>query len=71
MFSIQYDLITTGFYDGTTDAYNMTLHYTLLFNTFMYMQFFNEINSRKLDAKDFNIFSHIYNNFYFILILGS
>ena len=37
MFSIQYNMFNTGFYDGTTDAYNMTLHYTLLFNTFMYM----------------------------------
>ena len=70
MFDINYNYVNSSFYDKSTDALNMTLHYTLMFNTFMYMQFFNEVNCRKLGAKDFNIFSHFFNNLYFLIILG-
>jgi len=36
----------------------------------MLMQFFNEINSRKLGAKDFNVFKNFFNNLYFLSILA-
>ena len=37
MFGYNYDYVNTTFYDDTVDSYNMTLHYTLMFNTFMIM----------------------------------
>jgi len=76
MFGIKYDLIDTPFYvtsnnpllDGAPT--NKLVHYTFLFNTFMMMQLFNQINSRKLGAKEFNIFERFFNNFLFLLVLG-
>ena len=44
-------------------------HYTLIFNTFVLMQVFNEINARKLGAKEFNIFHGFLNNFMFLFII--
>jgi len=35
--------------DGT--ATNKAIHYTILFNTFIYMTLFNEINCRMVGAK--------------------
>lgn len=70
MFGINYNYVSTTFYDGTDEALNMTLHYTLMFNTFMIMQFCNEINCRKLGAKDFNVFTQFFNNYYFVGILA-
>lgn len=76
MFGIPYDLINTEFYvtsdnilyDGVPT--NKLIHYTFLFNTFVYMTLFNQVNSRKLGVKEYNIFSYIFNNFLFLLILG-
>ncbi len=33
--------------------YKRSKHYTLIFNTFVFLQLFNEINSRKLDKGEF------------------
>lgn len=44
-------------------------HYTLIFATFVMMQLFNMLNSRKLGLKEFNIFSNFFNNFWFFAIL--
>ena len=44
-------------------------HYTLIFHTFVFMQIFNEINSRKLGEYEFNVFSGFFNNFLFIFIM--
>jgi P-type Ca2+ transporter type 2C len=38
---------------------------TVVFNTFVWMQIFNEFNNRRLDNK-FNIFENIHKNFWFI-----
>jgi P-type Ca2+ transporter type 2C len=38
---------------------------TMVFNTFVWMQIFNQFNNRRLDNK-FNIFEGIHRNFYFI-----
>ncbi|KAK6542160.1 hypothetical protein TWF694_007925 [Orbilia ellipsospora] len=40
---------------------------TLVFNTFVWMQIFNQYNNRRLDNK-FNIFEGIHRNWFFILI---
>jgi len=45
-------------------------HYTMIFNTFVLMQLFNEWNSRKLRG-EFNILSGILNNRLFLIVSGS
>ena len=42
--------------------------YTMIFHTFVFMQVFNEINSRKLGAMDFNVFQGFFNNWLFLSI---
>jgi hypothetical protein len=42
-------------------------HYTMIFNTFILMQVFNEINARKL--RDYNVFKGFFNNWLFLMIL--
>jgi len=49
-----------------------TEHYTIMFNTFVFMQVFNEINSRKLGKNELNMFKGFFNNFLFIgIIIGT
>lgn len=43
------------------------LHYTIIFQVFVFMQIFNLINSRKIGDEK-NVFSHFFNNKYFIII---
>ena len=43
--------------------------YSIVFQTFVFMQLFNEINSRKLGEREFNVFAHFFNNWMFLLIL--
>jgi len=43
-------------------------HYTLIFNSFVWMQLFNEVNCRMLKG-EFNVFSGIFNNGLFCAIL--
>jgi len=45
-----------------------SLHYTFLFNTFVFLQIFNEINSRKVN-QEFNVFSGIFTNWIFIGVI--
>ena len=54
------------FYPG--GVYNEEKHYTLIFNTFVWCQFFNEINSRKVNG-EFNIFEGFFENAWFSIIL--
>jgi len=52
-------------------TYENGLQNTLIFNTFIFMQVFNEINCRKIQASDFNVFANFFNNpmFFFIMLL--
>lgn len=45
--------------------------YTIVFQTFVFMQLFNQINARKLGEHEYNVFSNFFNNCMFILILIS
>jgi Ca2+ transporting ATPase len=59
---------------GNTIVINMdkSTHYTLVFHTFVFMQVFNEINSRKLAPMEFNVFRGFFNNLLFLgIILGT
>ena len=44
-------------------------HYTFIFNTFIFMQVFNEINCRKIGDKEFNVFADFFNNPLFFVIV--
>lgn len=44
-------------------------HYAFLFNTYVMLQIFNEINARKLMANEINPFAGFFNNKFFLLIL--
>ncbi|KAJ3788040.1 Ca-transporting ATPase [Lentinula aff. detonsa] len=46
---------------------NNTIVQTLVFNTFVFAQIFNSVNSRRLDRR-LNIFEGVLNNWYFIVI---
>lgn len=43
--------------------------YTIIFQVFVFMQLFNQINSRKLGEREFNVFSNFFNNWMFLFIL--
>lgn len=43
-------------------------HFTLIFNTFVFMQIFNEINARKIHG-EWNVFSGIHKNFVFLCVV--
>jgi len=45
-----------------------SVHYTMVFNTFVFMQVFNEINSRKVDLQK-NVFEGIFTNYIFVAII--
>ena len=45
------------------------IHYTYIFNTFVFLQIFNQINCRKIGRRDLNVFEAMFHNLYFILVL--
>lgn len=48
---------------------NRCIVYTMIFHTFVFMQVFNEINSRKLGEYDYNVFQGFFNNWLFISVI--
>ena len=42
----------------------------MVFNTFVIMNLFNQLNSRKIGWNDVNIFDNFFNNFTFFIVLG-
>jgi len=45
-------------------------HLTIIFNTFVFLCFFNLINCRTVGIRDYNVFSNFFNNWMFIFILA-
>lgn len=43
--------------------------YTIVFQTFVFMQLFNQINARKLGEREYNVFAEFFNNPMFLIIL--
>ena len=43
---------------------------TIIFNTFVFMQIFNELNARKIGEKQYNPFARFFNNFLFLFIIA-
>jgi len=54
--------------DGELQGTCKTLKYTMIFQAFVFMQIFNEINSRKLGEREFNVFAGFFNNWLFLFI---
>jgi len=73
IFQLSYDENTPFYTEDATTGANVptekTRHYTLIFNTFVFMQVFNEINSRKLGAYEYNVFKGFFNNALFISVI--
>jgi magnesium-transporting ATPase (P-type) len=75
-FGKTYPYYDTDFYysgdDATkdTEAENKLFHFTMVFNTFVIMNLFNQLNCRKIGWKDVNIFDNFFNNFTFFIVLG-
>lgn len=44
---------------------------TLLFNSFIFLHLFNEINCRNVNGKSLNVFEHIHRNLYFIFVFAA
>ena len=61
------DKIFTPDMHGDYDHTEKMLHYTIIFQVFVFMQIFNLINSRKI-GDELNVFSHFFNNKWFIII---
>lgn len=47
----------------------MTRHYAFLFNMYVMLQIFNEINAKKLLPQEINVFAGFFNNWFFIIVL--
>ena len=45
-------------------------HFTVIFTTFVFLQFFNLINCRVIGANEYNIFKKPFNSWIFLLVLG-
>jgi len=43
---------------------------TIIFNTFVFLQWWNQINCRTVEARDFNVFRRFWGNWMFILVLA-
>ena len=72
MFGIEYNLISGDLYNSDGTPAPRLLHQTLLFQTFMLMNIFNMFNCRVLtseEAKEYNVFSRLYSNWWFLIIL--
>ena len=60
-----------SFFPGScpSHTHDNSKRFTLFFNVFVFLQVFNEINSRKLSPTEYNVFRNFFNNFLFIGIL--
>lgn len=59
-----------GFQAGSTTSGGASVHYTLVFNAFVLMQLFNQINARKINDEP-NVLEGILGNRLFLGILGA
>jgi magnesium-transporting ATPase (P-type) len=50
-------------------GHDEVLHFTFFFNTFVFLQIFNEINCRKLGCDEWNVFSKFFNNWLFLAVI--
>lgn len=65
--SLLWYLLTNGSIDMNT-KHESVQHMTIVFNTFVFAQIFNEINARSIND-EMNVFKGLFKNFLFISIL--
>lgn len=51
------------------EATDKLKHMTIVFNTFVFLQWWNQINCRTVEVRDFNVFRRFFANWMFILVL--
>jgi len=72
-FNLPYEVDTPFYYQDDSKelsiATNKTIIYTMVFQSFVFMCVFNEINSRKLGTWEFNVFAGIFGNYVFLFII--
>ena len=49
-------------------ATNKTVVFTMMFQTFVFLQCFNQLNSRTIEAKEMNVFKNLLGNWIFLFI---
>jgi Ca2+ transporting ATPase len=69
LFGCPYMLDIKPTWEDTHYSQENYVHFTIVFNTFVMIQFFNEINCRKLSVKELNVFRGFFNNSLFVIIL--
>ena len=52
------------------NSQDKVLHFTYIFNTFVFLQIFNEINCRKVGVYDKNVFENFFHNKFFLLVIA-
>lgn len=50
------------------DETQKVIHFTFVFQIFVFLQLFNQINSRKIEESELNVFTYFFSNFAFILV---
>lgn len=63
----KYPTITLSYANDDTPTPRLYL-FTMVFQSFVFMQIFNQINARKLGEREFNVFSGFFNNIYFLIM---
>ncbi len=69
MFGYAHDFVSVDYYKGNVPTDKVHI-YTIMFNTFIFMNIFNFFNCRKLGAQELNIIENFFNNFLFLFIVG-
>ena len=52
-------------YNDNSKLKNASLHFTIIFNVFVFMTLFNEVNGRKIHD-EYNVFEGLHRNYIFI-----
>jgi magnesium-transporting ATPase (P-type) len=63
---LQFDSFSPIWYDQNDNPTAQNKYFTMLFNIFVYLHLFNEINCRKVSNDQYNVFDHLFSNFYFL-----
>jgi magnesium-transporting ATPase (P-type) len=58
------------FYDGTTPTSKCIL-YTMIFETFIFLQLFNEFNCRNISPNKYNMFGNLISSWLFLLVVAA
>ena len=56
-------------FDKDGNPTNKARVYTMIFNSYVWMHIFNEFNSRKVNAKQYNVFNGLITNWIFLVVM--